>query len=66
MTVEQQIVEVLHGLPPGQQTEVLDFAAFLRHRLECVPIAQHAELTPLPVLSGQITAGWKEAIYDHS
>jgi hypothetical protein len=34
MTLEQQLLETLHVLPPEQQAEVVDFAAFLKRRLD--------------------------------
>jgi hypothetical protein len=63
MTIEEQIVETLHALPPEQQAEVLDFAEFLRLRLRPVREAPAAGLIALPTLSGRVPSGWKDAIY---
>jgi hypothetical protein len=65
MTVEEQILETLHILPPERQAEVLDFAEFLRLRLKPAPQLPAADLKPLPTLEGRIPPGWKDAIYDH-
>jgi hypothetical protein len=45
MTLEQQVVERLHRLPPGKQAEVLDFVDFLSKKREDVA-------SPLPSLKG--------------
>ena len=65
MTVAEQLLEILHALPPEQQAEVLDFAEFLRLRLKPVPPLPAADLKPLPTLEGRVPPGWKDAIYDH-
>jgi hypothetical protein len=65
MTVEEQLLEVLHALPREQQAEVLDFAEFLRLRLKPAPQVPAAGLKPLPTLEGRVPPGWKDAIYDH-
>jgi hypothetical protein len=65
MTIEEQLLEILHTLPPAQQAEVLDFAEFLRLRSKPVPQLPAAELKPLPTLEGRIPPGWKDAIYEH-
>ncbi len=65
MTVEEQLLEVLHALPREQQAEVLDFAVFLRLRFKPAPQLPAAELKPLPILDGRVPPGWKDAIYDH-
>jgi hypothetical protein len=65
MTIEEQIVETLHALPPEQQAEVLDFAEFLRLRLRPVRQVPATDLMALPTLSGRVPAGWKDAIYEH-
>jgi hypothetical protein len=65
MTVEEQLLEVLHALPREQQAEVLDFAEFLRLRLKPAPQLPAADLKPLPTLEGRVPPGWKDAIYDH-
>jgi hypothetical protein len=65
MTVEEQLLEVLHALSPEQQAEVLDFAEFLRLRVKPAPQAPAAGLKPLPTLDGRVPPGWKDAIYDH-
>ncbi|HEX9867773.1 MAG TPA: DUF2281 domain-containing protein [Candidatus Tectomicrobia bacterium] len=62
MTVEEQLLETLHTLPPAQQAEVLDFAEFLRLRLNPAPQLPAVELKPLPTLEGWIPPGWKDAI----
>ena len=41
MTIEEQLLETLHALPPAQQAEVLDFAEFLRRRVQ--PAAEEYE-----------------------
>jgi len=64
MTVEEQILETLHTLPPAQQAEVLHFAEFLRLRLKPAPQLPAADLKPLPSLDGRVPPGWKDAIYD--
>jgi len=64
MTIEEQLLETLHALPPQQQAEVVDFAAFLRHRLAASKQTTGAELRPLPVLTGRVPPGWKDAIYE--
>lgn len=63
MTVEQRLMNTLSSLTPGRQQEVLDFAEFLRSKVERSPAATRNELTPLPVLPGRMTPGWKDAIY---
>ena len=65
MTVEEQLLETLHALPPAQQAEVLHFAEFLRLRLKPAPQVLAADLKPLPTLDGWVPPGWKDAIYDH-
>ena len=62
MTIEEQILETLHALPPEQQAEVLDFAEFLRLRLKSAPQPPAADLMPLPILPGRVPPGWKDAI----
>ena len=64
MTVEEQLLETLHALPPAQQAEVLDFAEFLRLRVKPAPQVPAADLEPLPILDGWVPPGWKDAIYD--
>jgi len=64
MTIAERILETLQDLPPQQQAEVLDFAAFLRDRLPCGSEGEAAALSPLPVLSGRVPQGWKDAIYE--
>jgi hypothetical protein len=66
MTLEQQLLMDLHALPPEQQAEVADFAAFLRYRRTTarVPQSTGEGLQPLPVLNGSVPGGWKDAIYD--
>lgn len=65
MTLEQQLLTDLHLLPPEQQAEVADFAAFLRYRLEAArpPGSTATGLQPLPVLKGSVPPGWKDAVY---
>ena len=65
MTIEEQILETLHALPPEQQAEVLDFAEFLRLRSKPAQQAPATELMPLPTLIGRVPSDWKDAIYDH-
>ena len=65
MTIEEQLLETLHILPPAQQEEVLDFAEFLRLRLKPAPQVPIADLKSLPILEGRVPPGWKDAIYDH-
>ena len=65
MTVEEQLLETLHALPPAQQAEVMDFAEFLRLRVKPAPQVSGAGLQPLPTLDGRVPPGWKDAIYDH-
>jgi hypothetical protein len=65
MTVEEQLLETLHALPPAQQAEVLDFAEFLRLRVKPASQFPEADLKPLPTLEGRVPPGWKDAIYDH-
>ncbi len=65
MTVAEQLLAILHALPPEQQAEVLDFAEFLRLRLKPAPQPPAADLKPLPILDGWVPPGWKDAIYDH-
>jgi hypothetical protein len=65
MTVEEQLLETLHTLPPAQQAEVLDFAEFLRLRIQPALQLPAADLKPLPSLDGRVPPGWKDAIYDH-
>jgi hypothetical protein len=64
MTLEQQLLETLHTLPPAQQAEVVDFAAFLKHRLNEARAPTGEGLEPLPLLTGRMPSGWKDAIYD--
>ncbi|AUB84374.1 DUF2281 domain-containing protein [Candidatus Thiodictyon syntrophicum] len=64
MTIDEQLLETLHQLPPDLQAEVVDFAAFLRYR---APHRSHPEAIqpePLPVLSGRVPPGWKDAIHE--
>jgi len=65
VTVEEQLLEILHALPPALQAEVLDFAEFLWLRLKPAPQLPAAGLMPLPTLEGRVPPGWKNAIYDH-
>jgi hypothetical protein len=65
VTVEEQILETLHTLPPAQQAEVLDFAEFLQLRLKPTSQLPAADLKPLPSLDGRVPPGWKDAIYDY-
>jgi hypothetical protein len=64
MTIEEQLLEDLHHLPPEQQAEVVDFAAFLRYRAAHRVRPGAVELEPLPVLCGRVPSGWKDAIYE--
>ena len=64
MTIAERILETLQDLPPQQQAEVLDFAAFLRDRLPHGSEGEGAALSPLPVLAGRVPQGWKDAIYE--
>jgi hypothetical protein len=64
MTIEEQLIATLHDLPPQQQAEVMDFAAFLRDRLQRTSQPTVAQIEPLPRLSGQVPPGWKDAIYE--
>ena len=63
MTTEEQLLETLHQLPPELRAEVADFAAFLRHRAPHRGHSDAAPPDPLPVLSGRVPTGWKNAIY---
>lgn len=64
MTIAEQILDTLRDLNPEQQTEVLDFAAFLRTRAMAAQPPAGAQPPPLPLLEGRVPAGWKEAIYE--
>jgi hypothetical protein len=64
MTMAEQILEILHELAPEQQAEVLDFAVFLHSRARAAQESTSVEHPPLPVLSGQMPPGWKDAIYE--
>jgi hypothetical protein len=64
MTLEQRLLETLHALPPEQQAEVVDFAAFLKHRLDEARQPASDGLEPLPMLTGRVPVGWKDAVYD--
>jgi hypothetical protein len=66
MTLEQRLLTDLHALPPEQQVEVADFAAFLRHRVELARPSESPDigLQPLPVLKGSMPTGWKDAVYE--
>jgi hypothetical protein len=66
MTVEEQLLEILHTLAPEQQAEVLDFAEFLRRRSKPTIRLPATALKPLPILDGPVPSGWRDAIYDHS
>lgn len=64
MTIEEQILETLHALPPEQQAEVLDFAEFLRLRLKSAPQppAEQAPAEGWPPGFFEATAGaWQGA-----
>jgi len=64
MTLDQQLLTDVHALPPEQQAEVADFAAFLRYRLETAHPLQPigASLQPLPLLTGSVSSGWNDAV----
>lgn len=64
MTIAEQLLETLRELPPEQQAEVLDFAAFLRQRATAAQEPPAAEPPPLPVLGGRVPPGWKDALYE--
>ncbi len=66
MTIEEQLLETLYHLPPELQAEVVDFADFLRYRAPHPGRSGAEELEPLPVLSGRVPSGWKDAIYEPS
>ena len=63
MTLDQRLMQTLNALPAARRQEVLDFAEFLRSQVEQSPAGTRSELTPLPVLPGRMTPGWKDAIY---
>jgi len=63
MTLDQRLMQALNALPAARRQEVLDFAEFLRSQVEQSPAGTRSELTPLPVLPGRMTPGWKDAIY---
>jgi hypothetical protein len=64
MTIEEQLLETLHQLPPELQAELVDFAAFLRDRAPHRGHTDAVQLDPLPVLCGRVPPGWKDAIYE--
>lgn len=63
MTADQRLLQTLHALPAARQQELLDFAEFLRSQAEQSSAETRCQLTPLPVLPGRMTPGWKDAIY---
>ncbi len=64
MTIEEQRLQTLHQLPPELQAELVDFATFLRCRAPHQGHSDAVQLDPLPVLSGRVLNGWKDAIYE--
>ncbi len=64
MTIEEQPLQTLNQNPPELQAEVVDFAVFLRYRAPHRGRSDAAQLDPLPVLSGRVPKGWKDAIYE--
>lgn len=47
MTIEEQLLETLHQIPPELQAEVVDFAAFLRYLAPHRCHSNAAQLDPL-------------------
>lgn len=59
MTILEQIQQQLEHLPPEKQSEVLDFAAFLRQRLADTPPGRARSLRHHPAFGS-----WRERNID--